>query len=194
MFLDLTPEQEGIIGIAKQLAAEFAERAEQHDREGSFPVENITRLKETGYTTMTTPREFGGWEASPLTFVLAQEQLVQGCAATAFAINMHCNSVGFYTPFMTPAQKELYLGNVGRKKNAFERILYRGWWRTLDHVAGLDRSHGIGWVCPQRQEGLCHAGTRGRLFWGECLADRLYRLGFRGLCFSPATRHTGLGR
>ena len=52
----------------------------------------------------------------PLTFILAQEQLVQGCAATAFAINMHCNTVGFYTPFMTPAQKELYLGNVGHKK------------------------------------------------------------------------------
>ena len=116
MFIDLTADQERIINIAKELAAEFTERAEQHDREGSFPFENIARLKETGYTTMTTPQAFGGWEASPLTFVLAQEQLVQGCAATAFSINMHCNSVGFYTPFMTQAQKELYLGNVGRKK------------------------------------------------------------------------------
>jgi alkylation response protein AidB-like acyl-CoA dehydrogenase len=116
MFLDLTPEQERIIALAKDLAKEFAPRAEQHDREGSFPFENITRLKEAGYTTMTTPQEYGGWGASPLTFVLAQEQLVQGCSATAFAINMHCNTVGFYTPFMTPAQKELYLGNVGRKQ------------------------------------------------------------------------------
>ena len=116
MFLDLTADQERSINLAKVLAAEFAERAEQHDREGSFPFENIERLKETGYTTMTTPQEYGGWGASPLTFILAQEQLVQGCAATAFAINMHCNTVGFYTPFMTPAQKELYLGNVGRKK------------------------------------------------------------------------------
>jgi len=115
VFLDLTSDQERIINLAKELAAEFATRAEQHDREGSFPFENIARLKETGYTTMTTPREYGGWEASPLTFILAQEQLVQGCAATAFAINMHCNTVGFYTPFMTPAQKDLYLGNVGRK-------------------------------------------------------------------------------
>ena len=115
MFLDLTPDQERIINLAKELAAEFATRAEQHDREGSFPFENIARLKESGYTRMTTPREYGGWEASPLTFILAQEQLVQGCAATAFAINMHCNTVGFYTPFMTPAQKDLYLGNVGRK-------------------------------------------------------------------------------
>jgi alkylation response protein AidB-like acyl-CoA dehydrogenase len=116
MFLDLTPEQERIIGLAKNLAKEFAPRAEQHDREGSFPFENIVRLKETAYTTMTTPQEYGGWGASPLTFALAQEQLVQGCSATAFAINMHCNTVGFYTPFMTSAQKDLYLGNVGRKK------------------------------------------------------------------------------
>ncbi len=95
MFLDLTADQERIINLAKGLAAEFAERAEQHDREGSFPFENIGQLKETGYTTMTTPQEYGGWGASPLTFTLAQEQLVQGCSATAFAINMHCNTVGF---------------------------------------------------------------------------------------------------
>jgi len=116
VFLDLTPEQQRIIALAKELAQEFAQRAEQHDREGSFPFENIARLKETGYTTLTTPKEYGGWGATPLTFVLAQEQLVQGCCATAFAINMHCNTVGFYTPFMTAAQKELYLGNVGRKQ------------------------------------------------------------------------------
>jgi len=122
MFLELTPDQQRIVALAKELAREFAPRAEQHDREGSFPFENVARLKETGYTTITTPKEYGGWGATPLTFVLAQEQLAQGCCATAFAINMHCNTVGFYTPFMTPAQKELYLGNVGRKQmlmNAF---------------------------------------------------------------------------
>src|SRR5262249_38773102 len=116
MFLDLNPEQQRIIALAQELAKEFAQRAEQHDREGSFPFENIARLKETGYTTMTTPKEYGGWGVTPLTFVLAQEQLVQGCCSTAFAINMHCNTVGFYTPFMTLAQKELYLGNVGHKQ------------------------------------------------------------------------------
>ncbi len=49
MFLDLTADQERIINIAKELAAEFAARAERHDREGSFPFENIARLKESGY-------------------------------------------------------------------------------------------------------------------------------------------------
>ena len=63
---------------------------------------------------MTTPKKYGGWGADPLTFVLAQEQLVQGCCATAFAINMHLNSVAFYTPFMT--EKDMYLENVGRRQ------------------------------------------------------------------------------
>jgi alkylation response protein AidB-like acyl-CoA dehydrogenase len=116
MFVELTPEQQRIVGLARELAREFAPRAEQHDREGSFPYENIARLKETGYTTMTTPKEYGGWGVDPFTFILAQEQLVQGCCATAFAINMHLNSVGFYTPFMSEAQKRLYLEHVGRKK------------------------------------------------------------------------------
>ena len=109
-------EQHRIIALAKDLAKEFAPRAEQHDREGSFPFENIARLKETGYTSMTTPKEHGGWGVDPFTFILAQEQLVQGCCATAFAINMHLNSVGFYAPFMTAAQKGVYLENVGRKQ------------------------------------------------------------------------------
>ena len=110
MFLELTPEQQRIVALAKELAKEFASRAEQHDREGSFPFENIARLKETGYTALTTPKEYGGWGADPLTFALAQEQLVQGCCATGFAINMHCNTVRFYTPYMTEEQKALYLG------------------------------------------------------------------------------------
>lgn len=116
MLLDLTPEQQRITALARELAIEFAARAEQHDREGSFPFENIARLKETGYTALTAPKEHGGWDAAPLTFALAQEQLVQGCCATAFAINMHCNTVRFYTPFMTAAQKQLYLENVGCKR------------------------------------------------------------------------------
>lgn len=126
MFVDLTPEQQRIIDSAEQLAAEFGERAERHDREGSFPFENVARLKETGYTRMTTPQEYGGWAATPLTFILAQEQLVQGCAATAFAINMHCNSVAFYTPFMTTGQKERYLGDVGRRQKLLNGFYTEG--------------------------------------------------------------------
>jgi len=116
MMIEPTDEQQRIIDLARKLAGEFAPRAEQHDREGSFPFENIARLKESGYSAMTTPKKYGGWGADPLTFVLAQEQLVQGCCATAFAINMHLNSVAFYTPFMTEAQKDMFLENVGRKQ------------------------------------------------------------------------------
>ena len=116
MMIEPTDKQQRIIDLARKLAREFAPRAEQHDREGSFPFENIARLKESGYSAMTTPKEYGGWGADPLTFVLAQEQLVQGCCATAFAINMHLNSVAFYTPFMTKARKDMHLEDVGRKQ------------------------------------------------------------------------------
>ncbi len=126
MFLDLTLEQKRIIDLAQTLASEFQMRAEDHDRSGTFPHENIARLKACGYTTMTTPKEFGGWDVSPLTFVLAQEQLVQGCAATAFAINMHCNSVAFYSPFMTEAQRETYLRPVGAGQNLLNAFYTEG--------------------------------------------------------------------
>jgi len=116
MLYPRTERLQRFIDVARSLIPVLRERAAQHDRDGTFPHENFVDIRRVGLPALIVPQEFGGWEASPLTFVLAQEQLVQGCAATAFAINMHCNSVGFYTPFMTPAQKELYLGNVGRKK------------------------------------------------------------------------------
>ena len=45
---------------AAALADEFAATAAKHDREASFPFENIRRLRETGLATLVAPREFGG--------------------------------------------------------------------------------------------------------------------------------------
>ena len=135
MFVELTPEQQRIIGLAKELAKEFAPRAEQHDREGSFPFENIARLKETGYTAMTTPKEYGGWGVDPFTFILAQEQLVQGCCATAFAINMHCNYGGLLYAVHDRGAEGAVPGKRRPQKDADERILHRGRRRALDPLA-----------------------------------------------------------
>ena len=89
-----TEREQGFIDLATTLADDFATRAAQHDEEGSFPYENYTRLKETGYTILTVPEELGGMGASLLERVKTQERLAQGCAPTALAINMHFNVMG----------------------------------------------------------------------------------------------------
>jgi alkylation response protein AidB-like acyl-CoA dehydrogenase len=75
--------------LARELAARFADRAPQHDREGSFPYENFEELRAAGFLAMTVPKSHGGHEASLSTFLAAQEELAAGDGSTALALNMH---------------------------------------------------------------------------------------------------------
>jgi alkylation response protein AidB-like acyl-CoA dehydrogenase len=51
-------------------------------------------MKETGYTSLPVPEKYGGLGADLMDYVLCQERLSQGCAATALAINMHLFGLG----------------------------------------------------------------------------------------------------
>ena len=90
----LSPAQRQIVDLAGRLADEFAERAAEHDREGSFPFENYERMREEGYLGLTVPEELGGMGADLYSLILAQERLAQGDASTALAVNMHVSPIG----------------------------------------------------------------------------------------------------
>jgi alkylation response protein AidB-like acyl-CoA dehydrogenase len=89
-----TERQQQFIKLAATHAEDFKTRVTQHDRENSFPFENIEAMKASGYTNLTAPAELGGGGATPLDFALAQEQLARGDGPTAVAINMHLFNVG----------------------------------------------------------------------------------------------------
>ena len=90
----LSPAQREIVDLAGRLADEFAERAAEHDLEGSFPFENYERMREEGYLGLTVPEELGGMGADLHALILAQERLAQGDASTALAVNMHVSPIG----------------------------------------------------------------------------------------------------
>jgi alkylation response protein AidB-like acyl-CoA dehydrogenase len=92
--LSVKPTLTEMLSIAKQLADRFAERAAQHDREGTFPYENYEDIRASGYPLITVPEASGGWGASMLEAVLAQEQLGMGDGSTALSIAMHVQTVG----------------------------------------------------------------------------------------------------
>ncbi len=94
-----TEREQRFIDLAATLADEFAQRAARYDEEASFPHENYTRLRESGYTIMTIPEELGGLGATMLQRIKAQERLAQGCGATSLAINMHFNAIGLLIDF-----------------------------------------------------------------------------------------------
>jgi alkylation response protein AidB-like acyl-CoA dehydrogenase len=76
-----------------ELAADFATRSAQHDREASHPVENYRRLIDEGFLALNVPERWGGAGVGLLGHTLAFEALGQGCPSTALAFNMHASVV-----------------------------------------------------------------------------------------------------
>ncbi|OAB31598.1 acyl-CoA dehydrogenase [Paenibacillus macquariensis subsp. defensor] len=79
----------GIALLADQLAIKFAERASKHDRDGSFPFDNFSDLRDSGYLKLTVPKKFGGEELSLYEMLLAQERIARGDGSTALAVGWH---------------------------------------------------------------------------------------------------------
>src|SRR5215831_1698090 len=110
--------RERLVALAGELADDFATRAADHDQQNTFPFENITRMRETGYTALVLPEEYGGLGADLVDFYLCQERLAQGCGATALAINMHLFGLGSMVERgdMVRPQARQFLLAVGRER------------------------------------------------------------------------------
>jgi alkylation response protein AidB-like acyl-CoA dehydrogenase len=92
---DRTERRKKFIAMAAEHAEDFKARVVRHDRENSFPHENVAAMKASGYTNMVAPVELGGGGADILDEVLAQERLARGDLPTAISINMHLFAVGW---------------------------------------------------------------------------------------------------
>ncbi|GGQ81088.1 acyl-CoA dehydrogenase family protein [Couchioplanes azureus] len=87
------PPRTDVVALARELAPALAERAAAHDRDASFPHENLAELVASGYTAMTVPAEYGGPAVSLADLCAAQQILAGACASTAFAVNMHVHGL-----------------------------------------------------------------------------------------------------
>src|SRR5205807_8515145 len=94
MEFHVTPAQKDLQHRARWLAADFATRAAQHDRDASDPVENYAALRDAGFYGLNVPADLGGSGVGLLGWSLAAEELAQGCASTALSFNMHLSVVG----------------------------------------------------------------------------------------------------
>lgn len=85
----VTLARSDILDLAKVLADSFAERAAEHDRAGSVPVENFARLSDTGLLALTVPKAQSGLGAG---LHLASEVIgiiARGEPSTALILAMH---------------------------------------------------------------------------------------------------------
>lgn len=89
-----TERQRRFLELAEPLAQRFAERAAQHDADGSFPHENFADLRAAGLMGLTAPEEYGGLGADQLEYALTLERLAWGDASTALALGMSLSNIG----------------------------------------------------------------------------------------------------
>jgi alkylation response protein AidB-like acyl-CoA dehydrogenase len=84
----LSEREVRLLERARRHAADFAPRADAHDRDNSFPHENYEEMKRSGYAHMTMPEAYGGEDVNLLELCGCQEQLAKA-APTAIGANMH---------------------------------------------------------------------------------------------------------
>ncbi len=88
----LSPLQRELIARVAALGPGFAARAERHDREASFPVENYADLRRAGLLGICIPTAHGGLGADYATYVMVAAEMGRWCGATALSFNMHVSS------------------------------------------------------------------------------------------------------
>jgi alkylation response protein AidB-like acyl-CoA dehydrogenase len=90
----LTEPGRRFVALAEGHIAELAERAAQHDREGSFPTENLRSLQDSGFMAACVPTELGGLGVASLhDFMIGCGRLGRGDGSTAIAVTMHSSDV-----------------------------------------------------------------------------------------------------
>jgi L-evernosamine nitrososynthase len=78
------------VELCEEHAADFATRADEHDRESSFPLENVKAMQESGVAAACVPEQFGGLGLDSIhDLTTGVNRLGRGDGSTAIAINMH---------------------------------------------------------------------------------------------------------
>jgi butyryl-CoA dehydrogenase len=89
---------------------ELAPIAAEIDRNATFPVAVIEKMKKLNYFGLQVPKEFGGAALDSVSAAIVVEEISRVCAAVGLCITVH-NGVGVF-PFLqfgSPRQKERYL-------------------------------------------------------------------------------------
>jgi acyl-CoA dehydrogenase len=78
-------------GVRALAANEIAPRAEQYDRSGAFPWDNVAAINALGLNAMFVPEAYGGAPLSYCAYLAAVRALSEACAATGIicATNFH---------------------------------------------------------------------------------------------------------
>jgi alkylation response protein AidB-like acyl-CoA dehydrogenase len=108
-----TPAQQALIARAAIVAREsLAPRAARYDASGDYPRESWRDLWRHGFLGMAVPASHGGLGLDMPSYVLALEQLAQGCTNATMTLHMHSVVQMYIDVLATPAQKARFYPEV----------------------------------------------------------------------------------
>jgi alkylation response protein AidB-like acyl-CoA dehydrogenase len=125
----LTDEQATLTARMRRFGkAVVAPRAEKHDREATFPIENFRDMHKEGLLSLCIPKASGGLGADFQTYCLAAAELGRYCGATTLSWNMHVCSTLWSGPLadeleMTPQDRAAH---EARRAIHYRRIVEEG--------------------------------------------------------------------
>ena len=130
-----------MVELAEKHAADFAARAAEHDRDATFPFENIEAMKKSGFAAAAVPEEFGGMGVSSIhDCVVAVSRLGRGDGATSLAFTMHL----FRTLLTVRALRDAVItGDQARRKRSEDLLKKIGAGELIIAVANAERGANI---------------------------------------------------
>lgn len=107
---DLTEEQQAIVEHVREFCEDvLIPRAEETDRAGVWPEDNVRKLGELDLMGITVPEEYGGLGMDTVTWTLVAEELSRACTTTGAVFGAHILCVEPILLFGTEEQKQKYL-------------------------------------------------------------------------------------
>ena len=108
--VELAPEEQTLLDSVRRLARDtIAPRAEQYDRSGEFPHDNVQAINALGLNAMFIPDAHGGAEMSYAAYLECVREISKACASTGviWATNFH--AIKPLIDFGTDEQKQRLL-------------------------------------------------------------------------------------
>jgi len=94
------------LGLAKELAPKFAERAKHWDQTREYCWENVKELTDAGIMGMTIPKAYGGAGASYHNAVVVIEEIAKACTLTArIVVEANMGGISAIMAYGTEEQK-----------------------------------------------------------------------------------------
>lgn len=109
----LTDEQKELQKLARDFAIkEIRPHAEEHDREGKFPIEIAKKAFEIGLMNLNIPQDCNGSGLSVLDEVIIAEELAFGCSGISTALGANHLATAPVIVAGNDEQKKKYLGMI----------------------------------------------------------------------------------